>query len=72
MPGSGAEDFEIWKKQSWDLGLDEASRLSELAETRPVVFGGGRTWWGQMEKSGLKEILSLSLSLSLSPYVEKP
>ena len=47
-----AEDFGIWKKTvSWDLGLDEASRFSELTEARLVVCGGGRTWWGQMEKS---------------------
>ena len=53
MPGSGAEDFEIWKKtESWDSTLDEASRFSELADARPVVCGGGAArGGGQMEKS---------------------
>ena len=61
MPGS-AEDMGIWKnavswdlnseRKSWDLGLDEASRLSELAEARPVVCCGGAERGGvQMEKS---------------------
>ena len=32
------------EQESWDLGLDDASRLSELAEARPVVCGEGHTW----------------------------
>ena len=61
---SGSDELRIWgfekkavsgdlnsERVSWDLGLDEANRFSELAEARPVICGGGRTWWGQMKKS---------------------
>ena len=38
MPGSyGLRILEFEKNRSWDLGLNEASRFSELAEARPVV-----------------------------------
>ena len=30
--------------ESWDSSLEEGRRFSELAEARPVVCGGGRTW----------------------------
>ena len=42
-----------WVSWSWDLGLDEESRFSELAEARPVVNGGGSACAGvQIEKLG--------------------
>ena len=50
MPGTGADDFEIWKKAvCWDLNSEQESWLSELAEARPVFCsegvarGGGKT-----------------------------
>ena len=55
LPGSDEQkilEFEKKKTVSWDLGLDEACRFSELAEARPVGFYEMcHTWWGQMEKS---------------------
>ena len=40
------------KTVSWDLNSERKSRLSELAEARPVVCGGGAARGGvQMEKS---------------------
>ena len=55
MPGSGAEDFEIWKKAvSWDSSLEESSRFL----VSPVgVY--------EMCCAFVEEIVSLSLSLSL-------
>ena len=52
MTGS-VEDLGIWKKGvSWDLNSEQESRLSVLAEARPVVCGGGAArGGGQMEKS---------------------
>ena len=40
------------ERKSLDSSLEEASRFSELAESRPVVCGGGAARGGvQMEKS---------------------
>ena len=53
MPGSdGLRILEFEKKQwveisAWTKQID----FSEIAEARPVVCGGGHTWWGQIEKS---------------------
>ena len=49
-------DWGFWdlkkKAVSWDLNSERESRFSELAETRPVVCGGGAARGGvQMEKS---------------------
>ena len=72
MPGfDGLRILEFEKKTvSWDLGLDEARRFSELAETRPVVCGGGRTWWGRW-KSQHRKKLCLSLLMSKKLKIKK-
>ena len=45
-------EFEKKKTVSWDLNSERKSRFSVLAETRPVVCGGGAARGGvQMEKS---------------------
>ena len=70
MPGS-AVDLGIWKKKAinWDLSLEEASRFSELAKSRPVgVYEMCRTWGGGSEGK-----VSLERNcVSLSPHVKKP
>ena len=41
-----------WVSWSWDLNSERESRISELTEARPVVYGGGAAHAGvQMEKS---------------------
>ena len=48
------------------MGLDEESRFSELAEARPVVCGGDRTWWGRWKSQHRKKLcLSLLMSKNL-------
>ena len=72
MPGS-AEDFGIKKKTvSWDLNFEQESRLSELAEARPVVSGGGRTWWVSEGKISIeRNCVSLSLHMSKNLKLKK-
>ena len=65
MPGSGAEDFEIWKKAvSWDSTLEEGRRFSELAEARPVEVY-------EMCRAFVEEIVSLSLLMSKNLKLKK-
>ena len=63
MPWSdGRRILEFEKKTvSWDLGSDEASRFSELAEARPVVCGGVPHVVGVKWKSQHRKKLCLSL-----------
>ena len=76
-----AEDFGIWKKAdswdlnservSWDLGLNEASRFSELAAARPVVCSGGTARGGVRWKSQHRKKLCLSLLMSKNLKLKK-
>ena len=50
-------EFEKKKKNTWDSGLDEESRFSELAEANPVVYGG------------VPHVVEI---MSLSTHIEKP
>ena len=59
------------ERESWDLGLDEASRFSELAEARPVVCGGGAARGGLRWKSRHRNKLCLSLLMSKNHRLKK-
>ena len=57
----------IWEKAvSWAPASEREGCLLELAEARPVVCDGGRTWWGRRWKSQHRKIVYHS------PYVELP
>ena len=67
------------KKNSWDSSLEEVSLLSELADARPVVCGGGRTWWVSdvkvsIERNCASLLMSKNLKLKkvIKSFVPEP
>ena len=59
--------WNLKKAGSWDLGLDEASRFSELVEASPVVCGGVPHVVGSDGKVSIeRNCVCLSLSLLVS------
>ena len=63
--------WNLKKTVSWDMGLDEESRFSELAEARPVVCSGGAARGGLRWKSQNRKKLCLSLLMSKNLKLKK-
>ena len=63
--------WNLKKIVSWDLGLDEASQLSEPAEARPVVCGGVPHVVGSDGKVSIERNCGLSLLMSKNLKLKK-